>query len=687
MRHPRKGCRKLFRSESFGFAIAYSYLCGIDRPYVMKNRAAIILSLLTIFSLHAFAQVQKGVVRTIERPGRGVKYVDGATIRAQGLFNAAVSDAGGAFALDFGSTDIREGEAFRLSRVNKSGYELSDKGVIGKEYPLSVSVPLEIVLINIAEREADKQRIADKAYARAEQTYKTKLADLERQLSDKSIDAETYRTQLRDLQDKFDKYEKLIDAMAERYASTDYAHIDSLNARVNIAIENGELELADSLIRSVGSLEALVSQNMEAMRRADAQEEIGRAIVANAKQDKDSIAADRQRLGDLLYSKAQIHLAAFENDSTAHYYRLRAELDSTNVEWQYDAGVFLSDYLADNNSAMGYYRLALKHALEQYGKNSEQVALCYNIIGKTYSTQGEYDNALEYYKQALESMPIIFEEAHPTVATIYNNIGNAYTQLGLYKQALENLVKSLYIRFAIFGEEDFAIALSYNNIGVVCELLGDYDMALNSQKEALRIKLNCLGQKHPSIAISYNNIGTVYSHKKDYDMALEYVTKSLKLDQELFGELHPEVAASYHNIGSIYDDLKNYNQAIECYKKSLEINTFILGENHPDIATTNNNIGCAYINMRNYDTALEYLTTSLKISRNIFEEQHPDVARDFNNIGTVYYYKGNYEKALEYCEKALEINLSIFDGEHPRILGGRKTIEKIKQKIREADGK
>ena len=54
----------------------------------------------------------------------------------------------------------------------------------------------------------------------------------------------------------------------ERYASTDYAHIDSLNARVNIAIENGGYELADSLIRTVGSLKAIVSQNMEASQPA-----------------------------------------------------------------------------------------------------------------------------------------------------------------------------------------------------------------------------------------------------------------------------------------------------------------------------------------------------------------------------------------------------------------------------------
>ncbi len=649
----------------------------------MKTHAAIILSLLTIFS--TFAQVQKGVVRTIERPGRGVKYVDGTTIRAQGLFNAAVSDADGAFALDFGSTDIREGEAFRLSRVNKSGYELSDKGAIGKEYPLSVSVPLEIVLINIAEREADKQRIADKAYARADKTYKAKLADLERQLSDKSIDAETYRTQLRDLQDKFDKYEKLIDAMAERYASTDYAHIDSLNARVNIAIENGDLELADSLIRTVGSLEALVSQNMEAMRRADAQEEIGRAIVANAKQDKDSIAADRQRLGDLLYNKAQLHLAAFENDSTTHYYRLRAELDSTNVEWQLDAGLFISNCLADYKTAMRYCQRALEQSYLQYGENSARTAICNNNIGALYDILGCYDMALDYYNKALATLCNFFGE-HPYVAVSYNYIGSLHNSRGDYTKALEYHRKALSILQEAFGERHFHTAATYNNLGSVYSHRGDYDKALEYYGKALVIQREILGEKNGEIAGTYLNLGTTYSHQGCYVKALEYFNKALNIQREIVGMEHPSIATLYNNMGSGYNGQGDYEKALKYHYKALNINQKSLGiERHPIIATSYNNIGFAYHNQGNYDMALKYYMKSLDILLETLEKNHPNIATIYYSIAITHTVLKDYHKALEYYEKALIIIESQFTQNGNGIAAIKDSIEDVKQKITETD--
>ena len=105
-------------------------------------------------------------------------------------------------------------------------------------------------------KQEDIIRITNNAYARAEKEYAKKVASLEQQLQDKTLSEENYRQQLLELQTGFEKYESLISDMAERYASTDYATVDSLNAAINIAIENADLERADSLISTVGSLAA-----------------------------------------------------------------------------------------------------------------------------------------------------------------------------------------------------------------------------------------------------------------------------------------------------------------------------------------------------------------------------------------------------------------------------------------------
>lgn len=236
---------------------------------------------------NAQKQTQRGVVRTALRPNKKIVYLPGVTIRQRGGHTAVLSGAGGKFEMTM--PKAKAGDAFYLSSIRKSGYELADNRTIGRAFTYSSKVPIEIVMINTREKEEDVRRISDNSYRRAEKTYKQRISKLEKQLSEKTISEASYREQLQELQTWFEKYESLINIMAERYASTDYATIDSLNAAINIAIENGELERADSLISTAGSLEKMVKENKEAERKANERLNIGRDIMENATADLMSI--------------------------------------------------------------------------------------------------------------------------------------------------------------------------------------------------------------------------------------------------------------------------------------------------------------------------------------------------------------------------------------------------------------
>ena len=225
----------------------------------MNAREAKKLFLTIIFviisvSLHAQNPVQKGVVRTALRPDREIVYLSDVSIRQKGGHNSVLSGSDGTFEMVL--PDTRVGGAFYLSYVRKAGYELADNATIGKAFTYSPEVPIEIVMLDSRAKQEDIIRITNNAYARAEKEYAKKVASLEQQLQDKTLSEENYRQQLLELQTGFEKYESLISDMAERYASTDYATVDSLNAAINIAIENADLERADSLISTVGSLAA-----------------------------------------------------------------------------------------------------------------------------------------------------------------------------------------------------------------------------------------------------------------------------------------------------------------------------------------------------------------------------------------------------------------------------------------------
>ena len=625
-----------------------------------RNYRLVTVWIFLLQSVVLMSQTQRGIVRTALRPNKKIVYLPGVTIRLRGGHTAVLSGAGGKFEMTM--SKAKAGDAFYLSSVRKSGYELADNRTIGRAFTYSSKVPIEIVMINTREKEEDVRRISDNSYRRAEKTYKQRISKLEKQLSEKTISEASYHEQLQDLQTWFEKYESLINSMAERYASTDYATIDSLNAAINIAIENGELERADSLISTAGSLEKMVKENKEAERKANERLNIGRNIMENATADLMSIKNDKNRLADLLYSKYSICLTRAERDSAAYYIQMRAELDTTNVDWQLEAGWFIDYYLADYEEAIALYKRALRSAVEQFGDSHPDVATSYNNIGLVYNDQGNYVKALESYNKALEIYLSVFGDKHPNVATNYNNIAVVYFSQGNYAQALEYYNKALELYLSVFGDRHPSVATNYNNIGGVYDSQGNYAKALEYYNKALEIRLSVFGDRHPDIATCYNNIGGIY--RGNYAKALEYYNKALKILLSIFGDRHPNVATSYNNIAAVYFSQGNYAQALEYYNKALEIYLSVFGDRHPNVATNYNNIGAVYFSHGNYAQALEYYNKALEIYLSIFGDRHPDVARSCYNIGAVYYNKGNYDQALEYYNKALEIYLSIFGDRH-----------------------
>lgn len=629
--------------------------------YIGKSFVATIFAI-SFISLHAQNPVQKGIVRTALRPDREIVYLSNVSIRQKGVHNTVLSGSDGTFEMVLPGT--RVGSAFYLSSVRKTGYELADNATIVKAFTYSPEVPIEIVMLDSRAKQEDIIRITNNAYARAEKEYAKKVASLEQQLQDKTLSEESYRQQLQELQTGFEKYESLISDMAERYASTDYATIDSLNAAINIAIENGDLERADSLISTVGSLDRLVGENLEAMANARERQKIGTEIIEQASRDITDIEDNNRRLGDLLYSKYSIAFTRFETDSAAHYITLRAELDTTNVEWQVMAGIFMAEFKADYDRSLSLYQRALRNAQKLYDENSDVFATIYNSIGWVCNSLGQFDVALEYYQKALNIWIYCFGQYNDKIATGYNNIGTIFDIQGKYEKALEYYTKALDIRLETLDAGHPDIAISYINIGFLYSTLGYYDKALKYYNQALQIQTSSLGYNNPHIATTYNNIGSAYQGLGELELALEYYEKALEIDKSIYGETHPDTAIRQANIGTIYFLTGNFTEASGYFFKALNIFSSVYSIYHPDVATVLYYIGMICANQNEYEKAMEYYQKVLEIRIKIYGESHPEIAATYNNIGVLYGNKGDYAKAMGYYSKALEIRNDFYGTDH-----------------------
>lgn len=251
--------------------------------------------------LAAEAQQVQGYVKTIGRPGKPGAPVPNTTIRWKGTVNSTVSGKDGRFTSTMPGK--KDGDAIVLQSVNKQGYELQDKGIIGRPLVFSTTVPIVITMVSTAQLQADKHRIEQNAYQIAERNYKKKISQLNKEVEEKKITAEEYHQQLVDLQNKYEAYQSLIGDMADRYARTDYDQLDSVDYQINLCIENGELERADSLIHTVFNPETVLERNRAAKDEIRQRIEFAQSVINKATRDKEAI------MRDLDYARRVVALA------------------------------------------------------------------------------------------------------------------------------------------------------------------------------------------------------------------------------------------------------------------------------------------------------------------------------------------------------------------------------------------
>ena len=293
----------------------------------MKKKL-ILLTLCTIFTwVCATAQTQHGIVKTIGRPGKPGTALSNVTIRMKGAYSAVLSDSKGHFSIAM--PDKKDGKAIVIQSVYKKGYELKDKSIIGRPQPFSTTNPIEIVMVNSAQLIADKQRIERNAYKTAEKNYKKKLDKLSKQVKEREITAEQYRKELNELQNKYEAYQSLIGDMADRYARTDYDNLDSIDYQINICIENGELEKADSLILTVFDPETVLERNRAAKEEIQQRIEFAQKVINKANQDKEAILRDfgyALRVVELSQILADEYLAQGDKAKAIEYFEKSLEI-------------------------------------------------------------------------------------------------------------------------------------------------------------------------------------------------------------------------------------------------------------------------------------------------------------------------------------------------------------------------
>ena len=634
---------------------------------------------LCFIAFMSLAQTQRGYVKTLGRPEKAGQPLEGVVILFQGYHNHVISDDKGDFSLLM--NDKKNGDAYSLQQVQKSGYELNESDLVGRKLAFSDQVPLVIVMASTEQLQADKQRIEDNAYAMAQRNHAHILDSLQQQLQTNAITQEQYRSQMDDIQKKFENFQLLIDGLAAHYAHTDYDFLNEKDREINICIENGELERADSLIHILFDPINVLERFQKTLANLDQQIAQAKDIIDQANSDLAVVLEQQKKDAEYLYQLYTIALARFDKSNARYYIETRAALDTANILWQKEASEFLRIYYADYPKVIEYEHRILRYVLTNYDELHPDVASAYELLGVTYLDQGSYENALEYLNKSLELRTKAHGENDPELSTSYNNIGCVYNFMGDPDKSLEYFQKALELELIAPVRNDLSIASDYNNLSAVYWNKGQSDIALEYLLKSLNLRLSVLGENNLQVAGSYNNIGQVYIQLKDLEKASDYINKSLNVRLKLLGEKHPDVADTYNVLGNISYMKKDYEKALDYYNKALNI--WILGqwEFNRTPAMCHKSMGQTYVKLDNFAAALEHFNRALEISIAIFGENHPLIAGCYNKTGFAYYKLGQLDKALEHYQKSLKVYEETLPADDPLIGKTKENIAKLQEEI------
>lgn len=473
-----------------------------------------------------------------------------------------------------------KGKRFVVQTVKKSGYTLVDADAVPKTYMHSTNM-LYLVMETPEQVTQDKLTSERSIRRTLQRQLQEREDEIEALKAANKISQQEYQKALQKLYADQENNEKLISDMAKRYSELDYDQMDEFYRHVGNFIEQGELTKADSMLRSRGDVGSQIEAELkkgETIRLK--KEELQQAETVHKH--------DIEELANRCFSYFESFKMQHQNDSAAKYIEWRAKLDTTNVEWQNDAGLFIQDYQSRYNDALSYYESGLRLSVVLHDEKSEW--MFYNNIGIVYDKMGEYAKALEYHTKALGISDKVLGPEHSDVAKLaikalemalsFNNIGIVYDKMGKYAEALEFHTMALAVYEKILGSEHLDVARSNNNIGSVYLLIGDYAKALDYHKKALAIREKILGSEHPDVAESYNNVGVIYNYMGEYVKALECCIKSLDINENIFGSEHPIMATTYGNIGIVFHAMGDYVKALEYHNMALAIREKIFGAEH-----------------------------------------------------------------------------------------------------------
>ena len=649
----------------------------------MKKRILFLSALLIAVTCSAMAQSQKGFVKTRGRIVNGKvvagQGLTGATVHVKGRASVLVKNSNGSFSFPVTT------KQFVIESVNKKGYQLVDADAAPKTYVHSPA-PIYLVMETPSQLMEDKLEAERKLRRTLTKRLQQREDELEALKEQNRITQEQYNATMQQLYDQQESNEALVREMAEYYSRIDYDQIDEFNTRVSEFILAGDLAKADSLLRSKGDID-------ERIRKLNEHHDANVQARETLEKSEQAEQFSREDLAQDCFSFFRRFALDNKPDSALCYIEKRAALDSTNCQWQADAGSYLQKR-GMTRQARKYYDRALKAARKMAADNPElyepllaktlnNIALLYTQTADVAAAEPLFQESLALFKRLSSTDESTYS---PYVASTLNNMAVLYSgNIDNASRVEQLLQETLSIYMSQDNVETFspAVASIWNNLALLYDEIGRYEDSEQMYLKALDL-YGQLGQNTRAYDADYaatlNNLSALYFKDgtrlfDSHELLVEALDIYRRLAADDAQQYSPLLAVALNNLSVQEFAMNHKEQGEQAFMESLDIYRAMVKDSPRSYLPI--------LAKGLYDQAIRYYQNDdMEKSEALFQESLdayrtlgslngntylPEVAKLLRNLATVCDKRQQWDKAGKMYEEELSINQTLassFPGEY-----------------------
>lgn len=308
---------------------------------------------------------------------------------------------------------------------------------------------------------------------------------------------------------------------------------------------------------------------------------------------------------------------------------------------------------------------------------------CLTTLALLYQETSQYKEAESIYQEYIQLVSKVLGKDSLEVVLTYNDIGrlkellgNDHEALRLYQDCLQRCNNH---KESTEEEREKVKCLVLSNLTGYYDRKGYYDEVQVLYDELLSLIIKCKGENHPDTLSTLSNYALYLSNIGNNQEAEGYYQQVYEKSTVIYGEHHSETMMVLLNLGVLYmENKERLSEAERIFHKLLITSKEVSNEENPLIDKVLSNIGCLYNEQGKYKEAEEILNDLYQRRLKNYGENHSDTILTLHNLAFCYLHQEEkQEKGVELFQLCLKKEKDVLGIDHPQTINSQNILDRL----------